>query len=308
MAPGRERSVDARRFAATVGAARYSPKAAPRASVNSAPVEGGSATDRRARRARGGDNYAGGPNQAVAAIRILGLSGSIKRSVALVGDSIMQGANHDGDAYRGGFALALDGQKVPYVKIAHGGESAGTFAGLPASARRLALIVGCTDAIVQYGANDFTNRSLSAVQADLITIWQRLVRMGITRVKQTTIAPRTTSTDNFATPGNQTRPCPASPSAGYVSSSTTGSETAPPCSPVYPRQPAHPPTAPSAPARQATPSSATSTSQTRSNQPATPASGSPASPTTASTPTPTPAATPSPAPSPTTPVRHDADG
>lgn len=160
---------------------------------------------------RSGTNYAGGANPAVGPVRVLGrpTAGAVKRAVGLVGDSITQGANHDTDAYKGPFALALDTQKVPYVKIAKGGETAQAFASLAVSSRRLALIAGCTDAICQYGTNDLTTRSLALFQADLITIWQRLIRTGV-RVRQTTITPRTTSTDSFATPGGQT------PVAGFT--------------------------------------------------------------------------------------------
>lgn len=143
---------------------------------------------------RVGDHYAGGANQAVCPVRFLGrpTAGAVKRAVALIGDSIMQGANHDADAYLSPFGLALRNQNVPFIKIAKGGETMQSFATLPGSNRRLALVVGCTDAVLNYGTNDLAGaRTLAQFQADCIISWQRLARMGM-RVRHTTLTPRTT--------------------------------------------------------------------------------------------------------------------
>lgn len=161
---------------------------------------------------RSGTQWAGGANGAVVPSRILGKPafGAAPRVVAIIGDSIAQGASHSLDQALGGFTLALKNQNVPSVKIAKGGETGVSFATIAASSRRLAACAGCTDAIVQYGTNDFAGAStLAQVQAALITVWQRLVRMGMS-VRQTTITPRTTSTDSWATTTNQT------PVAGFT--------------------------------------------------------------------------------------------
>jgi lysophospholipase L1-like esterase len=154
---------------------------------------------------RSGTNYAGGANQSVVPTRILGRPATAPARVfALVGDSIVQGALAT-TQYEGGYASGLLSAGVPFVKIAKGGESAFNVTSLGGFSRRLSVITGCTDAIVEYGTNDaVAGRTAAQLQADLVTIYGRLTRMGIKRIWQTTITPRTTSTDSFATTANQT--------------------------------------------------------------------------------------------------------
>jgi lysophospholipase L1-like esterase len=60
----------------------------------------------------------------------------------------------------------------------------------------------CDVAIVAYGANE-SNDSVATIQASLQAVWNDLHAMGI-RVWACTITPSTTSTDSWATVGNQT--------------------------------------------------------------------------------------------------------
>ena len=127
--------------------------------------------------------------------------------VALIGDSIMGGTNDLND--RGFAARALVAANIPYHYCARGGET--VFAVSPLTNNtgfrmRMAIVEGCTDAVSNYATNDFVGaRTLAQVKADLLAFWGVLALRGV-RVWQTTILPRTTSTDNWATAGNQTVP------------------------------------------------------------------------------------------------------
>jgi hypothetical protein len=91
-----------------------------------------------------------------------------------------------------------------FVKIASSGDTASNFATMALSARRLALIQGCTHAICDYGVNDFTfGKSVAQLQASLTIIWASLKASGM-KVYQSLILPRNSSTDSFATTANQT--------------------------------------------------------------------------------------------------------
>lgn len=127
--------------------------------------------------------------------------------VVVLGDSIPSGAGDaiSRDAEGGYVQTAFDALRIPYTRVSRSGESAQSFAALSTSRRRRVLVAGATHALCTYGTNDlFSNtRTLAQVQADLLTIWTMCFRRGI-KVIQTTVTPRTNSSDGWTTTGNQT--------------------------------------------------------------------------------------------------------
>ena len=97
------------------------------------------------------------------------------------------------------------GKEVPHVFIGASGETANNFTDQAKTIYRLGLARNCTAALVQLGTHDiFSGRTAAQVQANLQTIYARLRTLGINRIYQTTITPRTTSTDSWTTVNNQT--------------------------------------------------------------------------------------------------------
>lgn len=133
-------------------------------------------------------------------------------SVVIVGDSISTGettdrpssAWSDSAAPAGGYiARALTVGSVPWLAIGCTGERASNFAGAN-SYRRRALVPYASQAIVNYAINDILDgQTLTQIQGNLITVWGMLQARGC-KVWQTTITPHTTSSDSWATVGNQT--------------------------------------------------------------------------------------------------------
>jgi lysophospholipase L1-like esterase len=122
-------------------------------------------------------------------------------SVAIFGDSIGSGQADSGvdGIYNSGFLVrALDAAALPWLRMTLPGENAGA-----TLSKRLAWASACTHAIVQYGTNDYPGGSLSTIQTNLARLWTVLATQGI-KVYQTTITPRSTSTDSWATVENQT--------------------------------------------------------------------------------------------------------
>ena len=128
-------------------------------------------------------------------------------SVLIVGDSIAAGSG--GSTWMNGFiqrSFGGDyGKEVPHVFIGASGETANNFTDQAKTIYRLGLARNCTAALVQLGTHDiFSGRTAAQVQANLQTIYARLRTLGINRIYQTTITPRTTSTDSWTTVNNQT--------------------------------------------------------------------------------------------------------
>jgi lysophospholipase L1-like esterase len=137
-------------------------------------------------------------------VAVLGSGGSENLPiVGLLGDSIGTGTGDTLEDW-GAFSRKLSADLVPLVKISAAGETAQNVA-QASQFRRKVLIPGCTDIICQLGVNDFrTNRTTENVQADTISVW-RASGAGGAKVWQTTVTPtNTTSTDSWATVGNQT--------------------------------------------------------------------------------------------------------
>ncbi|AGL13874.1 SGNH/GDSL hydrolase family protein [Actinoplanes sp. N902-109] len=123
-------------------------------------------------------------------------------SVALVGDSIMAGIN---DTNLGFGIRALRGV-MPYQRTAVSGSTVFHFTNPLNSRRRLNMMRGCNLFIEEYGTNDLValSRTAAQIQADRLYIWQVLVARGMRGGYATTLIPRTTSTDSWATTANQT--------------------------------------------------------------------------------------------------------
>lgn len=145
---------------------------------------------------------------------ITGASEIIVPSVAIIGDSIVQGKG-DQIGFRGygtgGFdqgyivrALNDDaGYPIAYVQVAQPAERAISFQGT-GHRYRMQIVNGCTYAIYEYGTNDVANgNNLASIQAAAVQIFAELKRMGIP-FKIATLIPRTTSTDGWQTASNQT--------------------------------------------------------------------------------------------------------
>lgn len=147
--------------------------------------------------------------------RLLGAASS--PSAMIVGDSIGAGANDHPSStvwqhrntvnphlHGGGFlARALHGVAgsisgaVPGSTVQQFVTDAGHF-------RRMAFAQNCSTFICEYGRNDISGgRTLAQVQADLIAAWRIGSTRGL-RVLQTTITPKTTSTDGWRTTASQT--------------------------------------------------------------------------------------------------------
>jgi hypothetical protein len=133
-------------------------------------------------------------------------------SVAFVGDSIMQSRDdltsadaygHRGFGPRGMVGAGPGGNIMPFINMARAGERAVTFATLNC-VRRLTLLQYVSHVIGNEGTNDVQQgRTFAQVSADLTATWKSLKARGLS-VWWTTIMPRTTSTDNWATIVNQT--------------------------------------------------------------------------------------------------------
>lgn len=127
-----------------------------------------------------------------------------QKAVALVGDSISEGVSdtlNSSDA----IGLARSVVSLPYINLGVSGDSAAvavtTFDG------RLSALSHVNNVVCNYGVNDIGNgQTLAQIKTNLINLWglinDNLPNNG--RVFQTTITPKTTSTDSFATLGNQT--------------------------------------------------------------------------------------------------------
>jgi lysophospholipase L1-like esterase len=89
--------------------------------------------------------------------------------------------------------------QIPFINACLSGDSLGN-----SQKYRLNLINGCTDVITNMGVNDLVAAaSVATVEQNMSTLWQNLSKFGA-RVWQTTITPKTSSTDTWATTGNQT--------------------------------------------------------------------------------------------------------
>lgn len=128
------------------------------------------------------------------------------RSFLLIGDSIAFGFGDGGIGALGGsgyLARALDVHGYPYCKMVVSGWTAGNLVSRIAAWNSFIGALSFTDMIQQLGVNDLANSSRSQAQllADQQTIYGLCAGK---KIFQTTITPETSSTDGWATTGNQT--------------------------------------------------------------------------------------------------------
>jgi len=156
-------------------------------------------------------NVAGLRGYGPMAIKATGFSGTPSlMAIVGIGDSILAGAtdgNYDTYTNTGLFGRAFGSTPARPIPFANYGVSGTTAqANQPANLpKTLALIAACgaTHVLVNWGVNDCAaSRTLLQMQTDLTAIWNGFVTNG-QKVIQSTITPRTTSSDSWATVENQ---------------------------------------------------------------------------------------------------------
>jgi hypothetical protein len=131
------------------------------------------------------------------------------RSFVIIGDSLAFGSLDDtGVGVMGGsgwIARLLDDLGYPYTKWAVGGMQATDAVTNAATLNADVNVFGAfTDLICEYGLNDLR---LARTEAQLLADYQTLygqTHIAGKRIYQTTLTPRSTSTDSWATTANQT--------------------------------------------------------------------------------------------------------
>lgn len=117
---------------------------------------------------------------------------------ALIGDSII--ANGDGK----GWPVQAVQDNYGYTILSRPSSTVDSMEFSSGNVYRLRLAKYCTHAIINYGTNDFNGTPTLATMVDHFQdLWKLLQGMGVTVYHSTTM-PRTTSTDSWATIGNQT--------------------------------------------------------------------------------------------------------
>jgi len=145
-------------------------------------------------------------NTGFGALAILGRPKTKIRSGVIVGDSIAIGVadtgNGDGLGNVGFISRSLAANSIPYSRLGRQSETLQSEAGAAGYLRRL-YFRNATIAITNAATNDIpTGRTLAQLQGDLTTLWAALKARNL-KVHHVLVFPRTTSTDSFATPGNQ---------------------------------------------------------------------------------------------------------
>ncbi len=139
-------------------------------------------------------------------------AGATNRALFAPGDSWMSGRNDTSDTVEGGIGFleraTMYDSSTAYatLRVSRASESAVDF--IASHSQRLPMAVACTDAIFNYGINDWVIYSRTAAQviADLKTI-AGLIRPKLPvggKICVLTLAPRTSSTDSWVTEVNQT--------------------------------------------------------------------------------------------------------
>jgi lysophospholipase L1-like esterase len=140
---------------------------------------------------------------------IFGATLDMQKALLLVGDSIVDGTGDTSYLIENtGFpAIYCYNNKIGSTKISIPGETANGYISNTNTSPltiRMPFVKNHTDVLCDYGINDVSNgRSLAQIQADLLRIWRYFATRGL-RVYQTTITPKTTTTDLFMTLANQT--------------------------------------------------------------------------------------------------------
>lgn len=127
-------------------------------------------------------------------------------TVGLAGDSIMSGTGDtdtgQGGINRSGFAVRALQDNFVWVNRAKGGETLANFQGSMRD-RRMVSLAGCQRIICNYGTNSLGSVSVAAMKSAILDITAAFNAQG-SKVHWCTLVPKTTSTDSWASPGNQT--------------------------------------------------------------------------------------------------------
>jgi lysophospholipase L1-like esterase len=133
------------------------------------------------------------------------------KSVLAVGDSAIYSLGDSTQYYRpelniGGWQIRALSGIGGLLNIGAPSDAATYFQATGGSLRRYSSALRANSAIIEYGAADLNNISVTAANLEPINvnIASNLRRMGIARVFLTTIVPRATSTDGWITTTNQT--------------------------------------------------------------------------------------------------------
>lgn len=144
-----------------------------------------------------------------------GNGGDAVATVGIIGDSIAAGVGDESSFQTGrGFVRRALNNNIPYTSIAVQGEQASHRRVL-----RMPLLDGSSHIICALGVNDiYQSASLETLQSINYNIWRQAALTGA-KIYQTTLTPRTTSTDAWATTANQA-PLDASQEAVRVAYNT----------------------------------------------------------------------------------------
>jgi lysophospholipase L1-like esterase len=151
--------------------------------------------------AGGSGSYMYGPSL------VLGRAKIRKPIVAAVTDSILDGYQDDFHSpFYGPVARACQALGFPLVKLSRGGETAQSWSASKTRRFRSIFLDGCTHAIVALGTNDgnaTSSAGVTQIENKLLAVGNFLNGLGI-KAYISTVPPRTTSTDAWATTANQT--------------------------------------------------------------------------------------------------------
>lgn len=131
------------------------------------------------------------------------------RAFVLLGDSLVLGTgditNSGSKGGAGWPARLMDQGGWPYFKMCKGGQGIVDAVTLSATINANLALFAWTDLLAEHGINDLSlnSRTKAQVEADYQTIFALSNIVG-KRIYKTTITPRTTSTDSWATTANQT--------------------------------------------------------------------------------------------------------
>lgn len=131
------------------------------------------------------------------------VANTVQASICMIGDSRVLGTSDAGsdDSLDTGPIGRYIGQKYGYINMGISGDTANAFVGGP-HVNRVALGAYCSVGIDEYGINDIvsavTSAQLVGFRTSLAGLFPGLQMYGAT------LEPETTSTDNWATVGNQT--------------------------------------------------------------------------------------------------------
>lgn len=144
---------------------------------------------------------------------ILGRPVSKQDTYVFIGDSISGGAqeaaNADGIYGTGYFQRAMSqtdhSQPLASIHFGRGGSFSNYLTGYESYVNP--YIALCNQAIIMTGTNDINtapSTPLATLQAKLVAVYTNLNSQGITRITQSLLLPKTTSTDGWSTTANQT--------------------------------------------------------------------------------------------------------